>query len=659
LWLSSPTVEKSDQAAMPSPGDPIMAEQTCFTRTLRLVLRGLALSVLLAVPAEAQNQNTESLARYVPAQGLAAYIEHTGFDAHPGVWHATATYKMLNETSLGTMLKEVLSQLGDRALGMDGEAPVTGGELVALLGHLADKGFAVGFCRDPGGPMLRPYVVVIRDALESELFRRVLERIPPFNEPAARPVEGPGGRKILAVDRVIGRLTWWYEKKDFVICFSADRDALPAALALDGKVASARTSPAYADVEKLDAGQTPVGWLFVNVEALGPMSPRARELGLDGVHRIEGRWGIQDKGIVITLAADAPRPRRGVLAYFDMPPIKPGTRVVPPNGRADYVLLSLDVKKQAEITRHLVERENDDAIVQPSPASGSHHHGGHAEREIAEAFAGARAFADRFRERTGLSLQDDVLAKIGPRMAVISSGQSSGSIMALWFHPPGFALVAELKDPRSFTQTFDRLIDTVNRELKSAGAMVKPQPGQPVRPGTEFAEFRKLKTPEQGYVLAVPPSVLPTPEGLRPTVLIEPERGVLVVATTPALARAARTALVLDAPAGEPPWPRNAIVYATSDPSNSLPELLENLPSLIQFLSASSGMRRPPFCLAIDPDIIPEADQLRPYLFPSKFSVAADDASIRMSAYQAFPLPAPSLVVGMESPVQSAREAAR
>ena len=231
--------------------------------------------------------------------------------------------------------------------------------------------------------------------------------------------------------------------------------------------------------------------------------------------------------------------------------------------------------------------------------------------------------------------------------------------MALWFHPPGFALVAELKDPRGFTETFDRLIETVNRELKSAGAMVKPQPGQPVRPGTESAEFRKLKAPEQGYVLAVPPSVLPIPAGLRPTVLIEPERGVLVVAATPALARAARSALVLDAPAAEPPWPRNAVVYANSDPSNSLPELLENLPSLIQFISFSAGMERPPFCLAIDPDIIPEADQLRPYLFPSKFSVAADDASIRMSAYKAFPLPAPSLIVGMESPVQSAREAER
>ena len=241
--------------------------------------------------------------------------------------------------------------------------------------------------------------------------------------------------------------------------------------------------------------------------------------------------------------------------------------------------------------------------------------------------------------------------------------------MSLWFHPPIFGIVAELKDPRSFSETLDRLMESANRELKSAGAMVKPQPGQPVRPGTEFAEFRKLKAPEHGYILAVPPpSLRHRPDCVRPC-SFDDERGVLVVAATPALARAARSALVFDAPVDDAPWPHDAFVYSTSDPSNSLPELLVNLPSLIQFIGhyATSEQPRPgalpgipatqqlKFRLAIDPDIIPEADQLRPYLFPSKFSMAADDASIRLSAYQAFPLPAPSLDVGIRAPVLISR----
>ena len=115
-------------------------------------------------------------ARYVPADGLTAYLEHTGFEAHPEAWHTTATYKMLNETSLGVMLKEVLTQLAEDMIGVGARDRMTGGELVSLLGHLAGKGFAVGICGDPRQP--RAYVIVIRDALGNEVFRRVLERMP-------------------------------------------------------------------------------------------------------------------------------------------------------------------------------------------------------------------------------------------------------------------------------------------------------------------------------------------------------------------------------------------------------------------------------------------------------------------------------------------------
>ena len=84
------------------------------------------------------------------------------------------------------------------------------------------------------------------------------------------------------------------------------------------------------------------------------------------------------------------------------------------------------------------------------------------------------------------------------------------------------------------------------------------------------------------------------------------------------------------------------------------------------------GFPRPPaaapFRLQVDPDSIPDADQIRQYLFPSQFSLAVNDSSIRMTSTGAFPLPTPSLDVGMETPVlialllpavQSAREAAR
>ena len=296
---------------------------------------------------------------------------------------------------------------------------------------------------------------------------------------------------------------------------------------------------------------------------------------------------------------------------------------------------------------------------------------------------GSISLAERFKERSGLSLRDDLLAKIGPRMALLlPAGRSGGSMISFWFHPPDFVLLAELKDAPDFSARLDRLMEFANRELKTAGALVRPRPGQPSRPGTEFAEFRRLKAPEQGYVLAVPPSVVPTPAGLRPTVMVEPDRRVLVLASSPSAARSARSALMLNGPPAEPTWGHDALIYSQTDPRDSLPELLVNLPSLVQFIGfgatqqpgpgrppgAAGPAGRTPFRLELDPDTIPDADQLRQYLFPSRFTLAANETSIRITAYEAFPFPAPSLNIGMETPVlialllpavQSAREAAR
>jgi prepilin-type processing-associated H-X9-DG protein len=58
----------------------------------------------------------------------------------------------------------------------------------------------------------------------------------------------------------------------------------------------------------------------------------------------------------------------------------------------------------------------------------------------------------------------------------------------------------------------------------------------------------------------------------------------------------------------------------------------------------------------------------RTLLFPSRYTLSVDESSVRVSSYQAFPLPVPSFAAGMETPVlialllpavQSAREAAR
>ena len=491
------------------------------SRAARWSILGGVLALGMAAPASAQTDVAQPLARYIPAEGLAALVEHAGFDAHPEAWKGTALYRMLSETSLGAMLEDILSQVADHGLRTSNGAPLTGRELVDLLSHLLNQGFAVGYLQNPQPPQPRGVVVVIRGVAGNALFQRVMQRIPPLNAPAARQVEAAGGRKVWATDDLPRtHIRWWYEKADFVLSMAPGEADIPIIEALEGKIPSALKHPTYSRLENLEAGAQPVGRLFVDLSAFPPLPPQAHELGLDGVERVEARWGIQDKGIVVTLGVNAPRPRRGILMLFDQPPIKPGTSVVAADADEGYTLMSIDPTKTADAILALVRHDDPDA-------AGRIDH-----------------FAVRFQERSGLSLRNDLLAKLGPQMALLlPAGRGGGSMISFWFHPPDFVLVAELKDARGFSAKLDRLVEFANRELKAAGALVRPQPGQPSRPGTEFAEFRRLKAPEQGYVLAVPPSVLPTPAGLRPTVIIEPDRGVLVLAGSPTAARRGRAAL--------------------------------------------------------------------------------------------------------------------
>ncbi len=618
---------------------------------------GACLALILAAPARAEDKAVEPLARYVPAADLAILLEHDGFDARPEAWKGTAAYQMLNKTSLGTMFEEIATQLVDRALQSAPGAPLSAKDAVSLLEHVAHQGIVIGYCGTfgPGERQAKASVIVIRGAAKNEIFQRLIGKIPPLNEPAAKRVEGQGDRTVLAVPNT--PLRWWYEKDDAVFSFVPPGANDPVVEVLEGKSKSALENPAYVALTKPEAGKIPLGRSFINVEAIPSLPPQAAQLGLDGVKRFESRWEIQGKGLVTTLGVHAPRPRKKLLALFDQPAIGDGASLNLPKGVVDYTLLSVDPIRLGDAILALAKESNPNAS-----------------EPIAQ-------IAQRFRARTGLSLRDDLLSKIGPRMAIVAPpGGGAGSLFGMWFNPPDFGLLAEVKDAKTFEVTLDRLIEAVNRELRAAGSLVPPQRGQPRKPGTEFAEFRRLKTPARGYVLAIPPSVLPTPAGLRPTIILDSERGVVVFAGSPKAARQVLPSLVLQEGKSDPGRDRNTVFEAQSDPSGILPELLTNIPSLVQFIGFSAAqpgavppgaVRRPagpPFRLALDPDEIPDVDDLRQYLFPSKVTLIVDEGSIRLSTYQAFPLPSPQFNGAAEMPVlismllpavQAAREAAR
>src|SRR5271157_6477684 len=165
----------------PTPGVRIMSGIAAARRAARWSILGSVLALVLAVPAWARSDAAQPLARYIPAEGLAAFVEHAGFDAHPKDWKGTALYRMLNETSLGEMLADILGQVADQGFRAAQGAPLSGKELVGLISHLLNRGFAVGYLQNPQPPQPKGVVVVIRGAARNAVFQRVIRRIPPLN----------------------------------------------------------------------------------------------------------------------------------------------------------------------------------------------------------------------------------------------------------------------------------------------------------------------------------------------------------------------------------------------------------------------------------------------------------------------------------------------
>jgi prepilin-type processing-associated H-X9-DG protein len=148
----------------------------------------------------------------------------------------------------------------------------------------------------------------------------------------------------------------------------------------------------------------------------------------------------------------------------------------------------------------------------------------------------------------------------------------------------------------------------------------------------------------------------------------------VVFAVSPGVARAAIAGEGSAAPPALAKLPETTAYFSQSDPRGSLPELLVNLPSMVQLIGgiATSQPNQSPergrFSLLLDPDVIPAPDALRSYLFPKTTTIFVDDRAFSITTREAFPSADVNLGVGTSGPVlvalllpalQAAREAAR
>jgi prepilin-type processing-associated H-X9-DG protein len=595
---------------------------------------------LLPVAAARAQDKSGGGARFIPAEKLAVYLEFDGFNAHAEGWHKTAMYRVLNETSAGAMFDDLAGQILQQLMGPERPGRPAASELKAAFDHVAHHGLTVGLC----GPFERPdqplAVIVLGGAAQPDvraLFDRLLQSTIPQGR-ASREVK-LGERTVTVAEAGQGpSFAYWTEGQDVVVAIGNADGAKRVVAVLGGDQASAASHPLRAALQKREEGVEPVRVAFVDLGELPDLPPKARELGLDGVKRIESVVGFQGEAIVSSLRIVAPKPRRGFLTLLDQPTFDAKSMPPMPAGLIDYTVFSLDGGKLLDTIRSLPDGE----------------------RQVGE-------MTQSFRRQTGLRLREDVLDTMGPRWAFFvapedhEAGSSAfGGLADIILHPPRVSIVAQVRDEPAFRAA----LKTLFRQANDLLAARRP----PDRPAPRIEPLEG----DKGYVLSVPPEVLPLPAGVRPTLVFSGKDAVLSISSR--VARRviegkpdAETAADLAKLGGD------LIMVRRSDPRGSLPEIIANIPFFLQVIgrmSESPGsapwMKRLAQ-LRVDPDRIPDPDAIRPFLFPSLSSARVTDDGLDVRTRMAFPdptmIPMPSnqavLIALLLPAVQSAREAAR
>lgn len=629
---------------------------------------GWALTLLFAAAGpvsakEADPVQAAPLAHFFPRQDLVVYAEFAGFEAHADLSRKSAAYRLLNETTTGSMLEDIVKQLGDRALQSAPGPRLTGSDLLTVVEHAALSGFAFGIVRKPSEPKPSCIGLVLRGAARGTVWETLGKILDAGKGPGTKTqvVNKPGGRTVIVEGGPRGQgFAWWKEGDDLVVSLASPQGPDIMIETLEGTRPDATDHPTRASLARAEGGFTPLGLAFFEMTALPGLPPQAVALGLDRVRRIDYRWGFQGEALMTVTRVVTNTPRTGLLALLDQPTFDWRGLLALPSGLAGFTALSIDpdvfFNRLAEVAGATDPRG----------------------RSAFDAF-------DKSVERaTGHRFREDILAHLGPRVVSyvvptkVNAPTNVLAGLALGFaHTPKASIVIEVKDADAFGKILDDVMTKVEASFKAQAA---------ANPGTSAIKVQRLKGADHGFVLAIPPSVSPVPAGSRPTILLG--KKTLVLGSTP---EAARGALELEGRGGGLAAndalaqalgraPDKMIFLTTSDTRESLlPDVLANLPGLIQLVgtAATTGVRPrflpggPPrpsgqrgFQLNIDPEKIPAPDDLRPFLFPSMQAFSVDDESLQFVTREAFPglntaAIAPVAVALLLPAVQSARSAAR
>ena len=112
-------------------------------------------------------------------------------------------------------------------------------------------------------------------------------------------------------------MVWWAEKNDVIITDEAAFETIVGVI--DGKQPSAANHPLRQSLTQRRDDMETAAYGFVDMAGLPALPENPKKIGLDGLKRIEFRWGFQDEALVSRVQIVAPAPRRGVFTLVDQP----------------------------------------------------------------------------------------------------------------------------------------------------------------------------------------------------------------------------------------------------------------------------------------------------------------------------------------------------
>ncbi|SIO19674.1 hypothetical protein SAMN05444166_2936 [Singulisphaera sp. GP187] len=374
-----------------------------------------------------------------------------------------------------------------------------------------------------------------------------------------------------------------------------------------------------------------------------PVSTAKALLGLDGITRVVGRWGFQDKAFLTAVRVEAPAPRRGLMAMLNQAGFRKDRLPPIPRGARNVMIGSFDAVKAYDAGRSEWSK---------GPQLGG----------VAEAARKFSKAADLLVfETTGQRLREAILGHFGSTWCLYSAPARQEDKS----DPQTPILLVEVDDAKAFAKVLDALATRINAflcppENRKDG---KSADGLPA-----VLALEPLPAPDRGYRLTTPAGIVSwLGEGQQPTIQVG-ESYVAFAAnpdlTRAALATASQPAAERWTPSGELTkafecLPAELTSLTVGDPDNSTwPTIFVYLPKLVQHMASIFdatkddrpgtawgprllGMLGVPqadgFRLRIQPANQPKAEALKAQLFPSVLATSVDDRGIRFIAREAIP----------------------